>query len=158
VGLSALVSPELGLHDVVEAAPPTHPAVVPVLVATFTGPVRIASAVTSMAAIGPATDAIPGPFRLVEYLLEQATHVLGDALHHGEDLLEHVSHQIRGGDLQIVCELPDVVGQLLGDSRVENALLALSRAVSAAAVSPLARSATVLRWVPVLRGMLALIG
>ena len=61
---------------------------------------------------------------LLEHVVEQVAHVVGDGLHDGEHLLEHVAHEVGGGYAQVFGEAPDVVGELLGDACVQDALLA----------------------------------
>ena len=57
---------------------------------------------TTADAIGPSADAIARTLGLVEDLVEDLTHVLGDGLDHGEDLFQDVADQVRCGHTQVV--------------------------------------------------------
>jgi hypothetical protein len=75
-------------------------------------------------------DSIARPLGLLDHVFEEVTHVVGDALDDAEGLLEDVSNQIRDGNAKILRHLADVAGELLGDPRVENPLLSVSRVVA----------------------------
>jgi hypothetical protein len=60
---------------------------------------------------------------LLQNVIEEVTDIAGHAVDDRKDLLEDVAHQVRGGDPEIFCELPDVIRELLGDARVEDPLL-----------------------------------
>jgi hypothetical protein len=83
----------------------------------------------------PGSGLIPyplaNPFGFRDQIVEEVTHVAGHAVDHREDFFEHVSNEIRGRDAQLVGELADVLRQLLGDSRVQDAFLAIMVALVA---------------------------
>lgn len=75
-------------------------------------------------ALGLPTHAIARGLRFVQHVVEDPANVFGHGLHHGEDLFEHVAHEVGDGYPQIIREASDVVRELLGDTRMEHLLLA----------------------------------
>ena len=70
---------------------------------------------------------------LFENIVEQVTHVVGDAVDDGKDLLQDISNQVGGGYTKVFGEFSNVVGELLRDPRMEDSLFAASVSVSSVA-------------------------
>jgi len=54
---------------------------------------RPAASAPPCVAMDPAPNAVPRCVGLLEHVVEEIADILGDRLHHAEDLFEHVSHQ-----------------------------------------------------------------
>ena len=69
-------------------------------------------------------NAVAYTLGLVDQIVEELAHVAGYPVDHGEDLLEHVSDEVRGRNAKVLGEPANIFGELLGDARVKDALLA----------------------------------
>jgi hypothetical protein len=67
----------------------------------------------------------------VRHTFDPAPEVFGDRLDHAEGLLEHIADQIGDRHAEVIGHAADVVGKLLGDPGMEDALLATTFAKSA---------------------------
>jgi len=82
---------------------------------------------------------IANPFaysiRFIDHVFEEVADVIGHVLDHGEHFFENVPDEVRDRHPQVVREFADVLGELLGDSCVEDAFFATSMVVSAGATA-----------------------
>jgi hypothetical protein len=90
----------------------------------------------SAAGISRSSNPLPNAFCLAGQVLHQMPHVMRDPIDDAEDFLQNVSDQIRRRNAEIVCKEPDILCQLLGDPRMQNAFFACIPSVFTAPGAP----------------------
>lgn len=72
---------------------------------------------------GLIANAFSYTFGLFQEVVEEIADVIGNAVDHRKDLLQHISNQVRGRDAKVFREFPDVIGKLFRDPGVDHAFL-----------------------------------
>ena len=80
-------------------------------------------------------NTIANPLGLLDEIIEEVAHIVRDAVDHRKHLFEHVADEVRGRNAEILGESPYVIGELLGNARVEYPLFAGVPAMVAAATA-----------------------
>ncbi len=83
---------------------------------------------------GLSANAFANSLGFVDQVIEEIAHVDRYPVDHREDLFEHVSDEIRGGDAKILGEFPDILGKLLRDPSMQDPLFARLVRVATASV------------------------
>jgi hypothetical protein len=78
----------------------------------------------SILGFGLIANAFANAISLFQQVVEEIPNIVRDAVDHREDLLEHISNQVRGRNSKVIRKFSDVVGELLGDASVDHPLLA----------------------------------
>ena len=107
--------------------------VVTARVATSPAPASVPSVMTRSGLIA---NAFANAFGFFDEIIEEPADVVRHVIDDGEDLFEHISNQIRSGHSKIFGEVPNFLGELFRDPRVENAFFASMVTATLAAGRP----------------------